>query len=404
MNIRFVGQPFEDGSNLYEVLTEGVEAGDIASLSAAVAWAKRSGLRRLEAALREIRDGGGRTQLVVGIDERGATEEGLRMAMELFDEVYVLNDPSGRTFHTKMFILKGDDRARLFVGSNNATAGGVFYNYEAGLVVELHLTEAEDRALLEEAEGYIARLIADEEICKPLTIEVLGELLADPRYGVGREGRRQREGAADEGPEDTDAGVDTRPLTLFGTSQEPKKAPPPAPAPAGPLPPPPLGPAPPVPIPARPPAAMAAPERRWSKQLPASDAQRPPLPGTNPTGNVRLTQAHHPIDWITFFRDDLFGEAGWVQEPGTDKEVATVEFHVTVDGYDQGIHRLLISYVPHREAGQANHTTVLHWGEMIPMLDANDFTDYYLTLERLTDGIYHLDLSLVEPAPPYVGP
>jgi len=84
MNVRFIGQPFEDGSNLYEVLTGGFEPGGIANLSAAVAWAKRSGLRRLEGALRQIRDGGGRTQLVVGIDERGATEEGLRMAMDLF--------------------------------------------------------------------------------------------------------------------------------------------------------------------------------------------------------------------------------------------------------------------------------------------------------------------------------
>jgi len=322
-----------------------------------------------------------------------------------FDEVYVFNDPSGRTFHTKIFILRSEDRARLFIGSNNATAGGVFYNYEAGLAVDLDLAEAEDRALLEEAEGYIARLVADQEICKPLTADVLGELLADPRYGVGQEGRRQREGvAADGDPDDTDAAVDTRPLGLFGKSQERKKPPPPAPAVIGPVAPPPRGPAPPVPIPARAPAARAALARRWSKQLPASDAQRPPQLGTNPTGNVRLTQANHPIDWTTFFRDDLFGGAGWVQEPGTDKEVATVEFRVRVDGYDQGVHPLLISHVPHREAGQANHTTVLHWGELIPMLVANDFTGHYLTLERLSDGTCHLDLSLVEPAPPYVGP
>jgi HKD family nuclease len=404
MEVRFVGQPFADNSNLFETLRDAAASGEVEQLSVLVAWAKRSGLRRLTSLFDRLRADGARSRLIVGIDERGATEEGLRLALELFDDVHVLNDPSGRTFHPKVYLFKGDDRASLFVGSNNATAGGVFFNYEAGLAVDLDLSRAEDTELLQEVEAYIDRLYADAAICRPLTPEVLEELLSDPRYGVGREDRRGRDGQGDEAPDDTDAAVDTRALTLFNRSSEPKKPGPPVERPAGaPRRPAPQGPTPPVPRPARPPGSMATPTVRWSKKLPKSDAHRPTA-GSNPTGNVRLTKAGHPIDWTTFFRDDLFGDATWTQEPGTDKEVATIPFRVTVQGDDEGPHALLVSYVPHRESGQANHTTVLHWGELVPMLAKTNFTDHYLTLERLRDSSYHLDLSEDEPSPNYIGP
>src|SRR5687768_11638453 len=99
MRVRFVGQPFAESTSLYEVLTTTLESTSATQLKVVVAWAKRSGLRRISEALTTFRNRGGRAELILGIDSRGATEQGLRMSGELFDTVHVFNDPSGRTFH-----------------------------------------------------------------------------------------------------------------------------------------------------------------------------------------------------------------------------------------------------------------------------------------------------------------
>jgi len=37
----------------------------------------------------------------------------------------------------------------------------------------------------------------------------------------------------------------------------------------------------------------------------------PPTLGSNPTGNLKLTQAGHNIDWRTYFRYEMFGDLDW---------------------------------------------------------------------------------------------
>lgn len=408
MRVRFVGQPFKGNPSVYEILSEALASDWADRLTAVVAWAKRSGLRHLAASLDVFKEKGGIAELILGIDAQGATEEGLRMSIELFDSVHVLNDPSGRTFHLKIYLVRGEQNATLVVGSSNLTAGGVFFNYEGALVVELDFRQEEDVQLLSEVEHFIDTLRADTAITRELTQETLATLLGDPRYGVQQETRVYRraegDGKQDGEPEDIDAQVDTRPLPLFGVSTQPKKPGPPLPTARRPP-----GreetrpPRPPARQPPRAPAPTARIVRRWTKELPASDGQRPPHAGTNPTGNVRLVKAGNPIDWRTYFREEMFGSADWVSEtPGSAKEVATVEFRVTVDGRDEGAHSLLVSHDPNREAGQANHMTVLHWGELIPLLASRDFTGYRLVLEELVDGTHHLELTSEEPDPRFI--
>jgi len=393
MNVTFVGQPFADEPNLHEVLEHAIQRESAEQLTIAVAWAKRSGLRRLESMLRSFAASGGTSRLILGIDEGGATVEGLVMASDLFDDVFVVHDPSGRTFHPKVYVVRGSGWAIIFIGSNNTTAGGVFFNYEAGVCLDLDLSVNDDSALLGEVESYLNRLVDDDGVCLPMTESVLAELIENPTYGVTAEGSSHGTKPSGDAPEDSDSQV-TEAEPLFSSSKEPKRSGPPldttkedsvAPIPAG----------------TGTPGYAAL---RWSKRLPASDAQRPPQVDTNPTGNVRLTKAGHPIDWTSFFRNKLFGDATWTPETTSDKETTTIDFRVTILGQDRGKYPLMISHVPHRESGQANHTTVLHWDALSIVLAEQDFTDHYLTLELLSNGEYHLSLSDVPPDPPYIGP
>lgn len=425
MQVRFVAQPFADGRDLRDFLSAVTADADLTQLDVVVAWAKRSGLSRLQPHLEALRDRGGQMRLVVGIDEGGATRQGLELARTLFDRVHVFHDRTGRTFHPKVYLAAGVDSARLLVGSHNATAGGVYFNYEAGL--ESELTLPGDQPLLDSVRDYLARLYADTDLCKELTDAALAEMLANPRYRIGDEDSRRRAAPPPNEPEELDAEVDlldgVTPAgaapSMFGTSAEPKRSDPGADgaakkaapakaaakkaAPAAGAPAKKAAPAKAAPAkkaaPGGPgPIAPGAVSKRWFKELPNSDAQHPQT--GNPTGALRLTKAKHPIDWRTYFRHDFFAGTYWQttqSQHGQTLDYANVTFDVVINGNALGARTLRVDHAPHREQGQSNVPTDLKWGNLSPDLLGTDYTGYWVVLERLTNGGFRLEITAVDP-------
>lgn len=136
MGLRFVGQPFNEGGQAGQVLTEALRAPWSSNLWIATAWAKRSGLGRIRAAVAEFAAAGGTSEVIVGVDEGGATREGLELCLEMFDATFVYHDPRTRTFHPKIYAVENADRAVVIVGSGSLTKGGLFTNYEAAFVLD----------------------------------------------------------------------------------------------------------------------------------------------------------------------------------------------------------------------------------------------------------------------------
>lgn len=374
-----------------------------------VAWAKRRGLEVVEPALRGLVARGGRAALLVGIDLGGASRQGLELALDLFDPVYVVHDePTGAapTFHPKVFLACGEERARAFVGSNNLTGGGLQANYEAALDVDLDLRDAGDRQLCEQIQRYVSRLIADTGVCRNLDGGVLAELAAEPRYRIIDEDSPEIPDECDEAARSDGAG--TRPTAgrrLFGDSLERKRGFPPAgrrsrgaargrigrggaadDAP--------------------PPTTAATPVRivrRWFKRLPRADAQRPDSPGTNVTGALRLTQARLPIDQRTYFRDVFFRGLPWGPDTRPSRrgpgEFVELSFIVQFDGAPARMARLRVVHDPRRVAGQNNFATSIHWGELMPELAARNYTGDYVTIERMADDTFRLSVGPVPSGP-----
>jgi HKD family nuclease len=433
VHVRFFGQPHDDGRNLRDFFDEVAATEALTRLDVAVAWAKESGLSRVAEQILTIRNRG-EARIVLGIDKGGATEQGLRMALKLFDVVEVVHRHGAITFHPKIYLARGDDHALVLVGSNNLTAGGVYSNYEAALVLDLDPADVADAAVLDEIEAYFDELRSDVETCKQLDDEFLESLLTDPRYDIADESQVKADPSSEaQGDVAASAPSAGQPAQapagppLFGKSEvSSRKDPgrvkfdddgavvpttgaaqqtPPAPVapapPAAPPPPPAAGtaqPTAPGAPPAPPPAVAAgAPTvlKRWTKELTHSDAQQKKTAATKVTGNLKLTEAGHPINHTTYFRNDFFGPLVWSGQakPKGVLETATVPVELIVNGVSQGPYDMVVDHADYRISDQSNVPTWLKWKTASAYMKSHNHVGDWVSLERMSDGTYRLQIA-----------
>jgi PLD-like domain len=390
-----VVQPFDDGTDLRDFFHAVASGTDFMTLRIVVAWAKRSGMRRAAGDLGAVRDRGGKVLAIVGVSEGGATEQGLNALLNQTDESHVFHD-AGRTFHPKVYLAEADDRALLLVGSNNLTAGGLAWNYEAGLWCELDLGVEAERRVRDDVVAYFERLKADAAVCLPLDTTTLASMVADTGLIIQNEDSvRRAEKPEPDAPEDTDSNepLDDEPVPhVFGKSSLPKRK-----APA-------VVPLTPRKAPARkvvPPvgAVFGSPAereivKRWFKQMNRSDAQQRPNPNTNPTGVLRLSQEDFAIDHTRYFHEVFFAGSEWTP---TARDASIDELwlpmQTVVDGEYLGDVNIRISYGAKRIADQGNVSTVLHWGDLALRMRENNYQGMYVTLERAVGSTFDLTIS-----------
>jgi hypothetical protein len=408
MLVKFVTQPFEDGTDLRDFIHSVSVDPELNSLSVIVAWAKRSGLRRIQKDLEAFSLRGGCFNAIVGVSEGGATRQGLEALIALADQAHVFHD-AGRTFHPKIYLAEGPDKGLLLIGSHNLTAGGLAWNHEAGLWCELDLRVEADRKLRDQVAGYFARLLADSSICLPLDGSLLVAMLAEVSLKIQDEDKSQRPPVhSPDAPEESDSAAPGAGSghSLFGKSSEKKRT---APVITGPL-------------QATPgasktktkPAATTVPTKRatsvspgttaipnaakvtkrWFKLLDGTAAQQPPGAKTNPTGNLRLSQEDFAIDHTKYFRQVFFAGLAWNPRPKDPRfDTVHVPMSVSLDGVPQGVMDFEISHAPHRLSGQGNVTTVLHWKPLSATLRATSYVGRFVTLERRDDGTFALTID-----------
>lgn len=395
MRIRLVGQPFDSSTNLYDFLTGIAKNYGSGQLRVGVAWAKRSGLIRVESALRDFREQGGKLTCVVGISEGGATKQGLQLVLDLSDECYVFHDPS-RTFHPKCYLFSDGMHAEAFLGSNNLTAGGLFWNYELASHISLDLDIEEDNRLYNELDQWFSALVSESSICKRLDDSLLESLIQADEFQIQDEDHpvtlSKRDILHDKGTADDR----NQRNPIFGNSSTKKRLDPyqstkSTSAIKGP-----------GVIDARsekPSGDSITVLHRWFKKLSYSDAQQPKTQRSNITGNLKLGMARHAIDHKVYFRDEFFGDAQWESTPQSRgvQERATISFHVTIGDTSHGIQELTVDHASYRVAGQSNVPTWLHWNSyMGRYLRTHSHVGEFITIEVLSDGTYRLT---IKPAP-----
>ncbi len=121
------------------------------------------------------------TKVFAGIRNDATSYQGLARLHGIVSDLYTV-DTGSRTliFHPKLYLARGIQRARLLVGSANLTVSGLNNNIEAGLLLDLDLTDAADKALIDRVEQLFSASVDEypNHIVRACSIATLDELLA----------------------------------------------------------------------------------------------------------------------------------------------------------------------------------------------------------------------------------
>ena len=155
--MEFIYQPAPD-NRLGDYLKANLSAsGPWTQFRAAVAFAKRSGTKHIAPSLGDFAKEN-QVEIIVGIDHRGTSFEGLSNLIEAVaphGRVIVFHNRLPYTFHPKIYLFKSDTAAEVILGSGNLTEGGLFTNYEAALRLSFDLTDSIETARLRSIEDVL---------------------------------------------------------------------------------------------------------------------------------------------------------------------------------------------------------------------------------------------------------
>jgi len=384
VDLKVLAQPYRESVSAGQTfMTSALEDGEVREVLIVSAWLRQSGMQLLVPGLEELRKRRGTARLLFGVDLLGTSHQGVELARKHFTSVHVVHDPSGRTFHPKMYVAVGHGVGYALIGSNNLTAGGLWHNYEGAVIATFD--PRREPELVHGVRSYAQRLLDDAAICKRVTQRVFDRLLAE---GWLADEARDRKRRNEDRPADGSRGRSGSKDPLFTPSEVDKRSRP-APVRTGP---------PRRQVSSRARRRLATTPDSWWKRLGAGDAQH--LPAGHATGYAELTHVPADQDRATFFRKVFFGAEAWRSSlrGGRRAELADIQAEVAIGDVDLGRHTMTIAHRPYRKA-RGRATTVLRWGETLRKeLHDRDVTGWYLLIERADVRTYRLRITPHQPA------
>jgi len=314
-----------------------------------VAYAKMSGVSRLQNEILKFKEKGGQVKAVVGIGNKNTSVQAVRLLHQLCNEFYIYHNESPSTeFHPKVYAFeKINQRGLIFIGSSNLTAGGLYTNYETTTLLDLNLHNERQANIFDRFKNMFIFYATPSEYSKEVTLRFIQELI-DGDY-LADESTERREGHRDDG---------SNRQRIFGARTF------------------------------HAPTVKVKGTLVWRKKnLPETDVQYvPPNSTRNPTGCLRLTQAGFRVNGQliipqSYFRNIVFGGFNWnVIRNNPYEEGTMVLFSITILGNHIGEYRLQIRHKPSGEAGQKNYTTSISWGTVARYLGRQELIGRTLNL------------------------
>lgn len=325
----------------------------------------------------EIKKSKAQIHFVVGINNGVTSFQALNQLVELNAELYTVDTAKvGSIFHVKELLAYGDKSALIICGSANITPGGIANNIEAGLVLELDLSDEGDHELYRQAKDAIDVLVSNY----PFNITRQNKSSIKQLFDCGQ-------------VEDDD---NTRPVSLRTTRSKQSA------------------------LPAFPLRTVTLKREKKQKaqrirKLTAKNAgiitfseyehvwQSNPLaksnigisdsPNTHPKNEMGFGRGKwtRSFDPKVYFKEDVFGNLQWTRNQLGDY-TANAEFSFIICGIDYGKYTLSLL---HKRKGmeaenQNNYLTSIRWGEAIGIIKNRSLIGRTLNLYKATDGNFFL--------------
>lgn len=352
---------------------------DIQRVVLSVAFVTEAGVDLLST---QLKDCAARVTVFAGIRNDLTSRQGLGQLHALGVKLYTVDTGSRNVlFHPKLYLVRGNHRARIVVGSANLTLGGLNNNIEAGIAFDLDLTNKSDRAIIDTIEALFDELPKEypDHVLKVRSTTLLDEMQASGRLVDEMAIPPPRPGAAASGgSSDPVPRIKLKVPPLHKALAAAKKATPklarsaksstkakvvPAPAVIG-----------------------IEFELVWeSKALTRRDLQIPTAANTHKTGSINLDQGLLPkeVDFQTYFYEDVFAALSW--HPRSPTVVETyARCALVLKGISHGEFDVPISHTTSKVAAQKqrNALTRLRWGPMRDYIAREDLIGRTLALYR----------------------
>lgn len=352
-----------------------------------VAFVSESGVEQIE---QKLKPHAAHLIAFAGVRNEITSYQGLARLHGIGGTLYTV-DTGSRTiiFHPKVYLVRGQTRTRMLVGSANLTLGGLNNNIEAGMLIDFDMTVAGDKTIVDGIEHQLAALPEEypNHVVKVGAIADLDEMLAGGRLVDEMAFSPPRPITSVGGGSANDAvpriKLKVTPLRRALTKakvppKKPKAAKAAAPAKGKP--------AAPKPVPA---TSGVEFELVWeSKPLTRRDLTIPKAAGTHATGSINLDKGLLPdyVDHRRYFREEVFSSLDWKPTNVSGAvELADAKFHLVIKGISYGEFDLRIRHTTSTTSKtylQRNAMTRLSWGPMRAFIARPDLIDRTLALYR----------------------
>lgn len=360
--------------NHVDAVTELLSIPDSTDIIFSTAFLNASGLELIESAIAPVAK---HLTVFAGIRNGITSAQGLQKAIDLGCRVMVVDTGTRlRIFHPKVFLVKAATSGKMIVGSANITNGGLNWNVEASIFLDLNMEDPDDAEFIDDTILKLTSLGDDfpENVFEIRDTGHIDELLLAGRI-------------IDEGlispPSPTgssaDRSLDTTPVMKLKTRRiattrsirrrdngnvrpEVKAASGNVPAPGG------L-------------------HLLWeSGPLTRRDLSIPAAPGSNPTGSMLFKSGASGIDQISFFRTEVFDELTWRKNPRVNGvDLADADFQIIVRGTSYGTFSLTVSHDTRtntKSFQQNQPMCALRWGDARAVIAKPDLIGGLLSLYR----------------------
>lgn len=191
---KFIGQPSSPKGDVAAKIAAAMKRKGRERAWMVTCVSEQSDLKRIAPGTRELRRRGGKTEGIVTVVAGSARAKGLIYATKVIDEPYAIVSTTAWVTGSFFYVAEGPDSATVFFGPAGLGEAATRDVHESTVQVELDLSDKADAEFLRDLRAHFDGLLAEPDLCRPLTDDLIPDLVAVADAPVQRKPSRRATG------------------------------------------------------------------------------------------------------------------------------------------------------------------------------------------------------------------